>query len=68
MIEFGQLLADLPTLKNGGATKVDNVIPLSIAIFFAKGEAITLSLETINFGVKLSFFISSIFEASFIFF
>ena len=29
MIEFGQLLADLPTLKNGGATKVDNVIPLA---------------------------------------
>ncbi len=29
MIEFGDLQADLPTLKNSGALKVDNVVPLA---------------------------------------
>ena len=29
MIEFGDLQADLPTFKNSGALKVDNVVPLA---------------------------------------
>ena len=30
MIEFGELLADLPTYSNPGAIKVDGVIPAKI--------------------------------------
>ena len=29
MIEFGQLMSDMPSFQNRGSMKVDNVIPLA---------------------------------------
>ena len=57
MIEFGELLADLPTYANPGAIKVDGVIPAKIGYrgFPNFAERSTNALGTTAVGLFTSF-------------